>query len=180
MKTCLSILAMVALLAVAAETPKPATSAKLSLTTKPTGKKYSPKHVIAIWVTDSKGKFVKTLEVYGKKRRKYLKVWTANSKENTVDAVTGATLKKHQTHTVTWDCRDAKGKLVADGEYLIHVEFTEENKQGPRTPAKHIQFKKGETAVSLTPKDLSNFVKIKLDYTPPPKPEPPKKDDKKK
>ena len=166
LKIIVSVFVLTALAVVAAQKAKPTGPVKFSVETKKTRGKYAPKHVLAIWVTDSKGKFVRTLEVYGKKRMKYLKVWARNSKKNTVDAITGATLRKHVPHNVAWDCRDAKGKLVPDGTYHIHVEFTEVNGQGPVMPLRHVKFRKGAKAVSIKPKNTRNFVNIKLDYTP--------------
>ena len=166
LKMIVTLFVLTALAVVAAEKAKPTGPVKFSVETKRTKGKYAPKHVLAIWVTNAKGKFVRTLEVYGKKRRKYLKVWAKNSKKNTVDAITGATLKKHVPHNVVWDCRDARGKLVPDGAYHIHVEFTEVNGQGPVMPLRHVKFRKGAKPVSLKPKNTRNFVNIKLDYMP--------------
>jgi hypothetical protein len=165
MNTHFSMLIFLALFTATTVLGGTAGSVEFSVRTKPTKEKYAPRNVIAIWVTDSKGNFVKTLEVYGKKRKKYLKAWTKQSKKNEVDAVTGATLKKHKTHTVTWDCRDTKGNLMPDGDYQIHVEFTNKNGQGPTTPPGHIQFKKGSKSISLTPKKLPCFDKMTLKYT---------------
>jgi flagellar hook assembly protein FlgD len=95
-----------------------------------------------------------------------LTAWARDSKKNTVDAITGATLKKHVPHNVVWDCRDAKGKLVPDGTYHIRAEFSEVNGRGPVMPLQHVKFQKGAKAISITPKNTPNFVKIKLDYTP--------------
>jgi hypothetical protein len=166
LKMIVTLFVLTAMAVVAAEKAKPTGPVKFSVETKRTKGKYAPKHVLAIWVTNAKGKFVRTLEVYGKKRRKYLKVWAKNSKKNTVDAITGATLKKHVPHNVVWDCRDAKGKLVPDGTYHIHVEFSEANRKGPMMPLRHVKFRKGAKAISIKPKDTPNFVKITLDYTP--------------
>ena len=176
LKMIISVFVLTALAVVAAQKTKPTGPVKFSVETKRTRGKYAPKHVLAIWVTNEKGKFVRTLEVYGKKRMKYLKVWARNSKKNTVDAITGATLKKHVPHNVVWDCRDAKGKLVPDGTYHIHVEFSEVNGKGPIMPLRHVKFRKGAKAISITPKDTPNFVKIKLDYTPEKATKPPPKD----
>ena len=166
LRMIVSLFVLTALAVVAAEKAKPTGPVKFSVETKRTKGKYAPKHVLAIWVTNAKGKHVRTLEVYGKKRMKYLKAWAKNSKNNTVDAITGATLKKHVPHNVVWDCRDAKGKLVPDGTYHIHVEFSEANGQGPMMALQHVTFQKGAKAISINPKDTPNFVKIKLDYTP--------------
>jgi len=76
---------------------------------------FSPKHVLAIWVEDSDG-FVLSRKLRAVKRKQYLYTWNTQSGGNVVDAVTGETLLSHQTHTVTWDCKDANGNLVPDGE----------------------------------------------------------------
>lgn len=169
MKKCLIILSIIALVVQCAVlTGQRATegSMEFSVTTKETGERFSPQHVLTIWVTDKEGNFVKTLKVNGVRYKRFLLSWIANSQQNEVDAISGATLKSHQTHTVMWDCRDAAGTVVADGDYQIHVEFTEKNGQGPVTPEGHIQFKKGNKSVSLTPEDLTYFYDMQLRYTP--------------
>jgi len=143
-----------------------------SVTTAPSKGKYSPRHVLAIWVTDEKDVLVKTLQVEGNKRKKHLAQWSAASADSTVDAVTGATRKTHQEVKVHWDCTGAEGKAVAEGKYRIRVEFTEANGPGPFTPKDHIEFTVGAKAVSLKPKDLTNFKKMSLDYVPLKKEEP--------
>ncbi|MBN2028781.1 DUF2271 domain-containing protein [bacterium] len=139
---------------------------EISFTTKATEEKYSPQHVHAIWVTDTSGNFVKTLGVSGQVMKLFLSNWIKSSEGNTIDAITTATLKKHQTHTVTWDCRDVIGKIVPDGIYRIHIEFTEENRQGPVTPPNYLEFKKGDESVSLNPEDLTYFYHVKFVYKP--------------
>lgn len=166
MKTHVSILMLLALFVTATAKGDTSGSVTFTVTTKAVKARYSPRHVMAIWVTNSKGEFVKTLAIHAKSQKKRLTTWIKQSKKNAVDAVTGATLKTHQTHTVTWDCLDVKGKSVPDGDYQIHVEFTSANSQGPVTPALHIQFHKGLKAVSMTPKPLPYFVEMKLIYTP--------------
>jgi hypothetical protein len=141
-------------------------SVEFTVTTKTSGEKYAPRHVIAVWVTDSKGNFVRTLELRAREYVRHLRIWRKGSQGNTVDAITGASLRAHQSHKLVWDCKNAKGELVPDGEYRIHVEFTEKNGQGPVIPANHIRFTKGPKAVSLTPADLPQFVDMKLSYTP--------------
>jgi hypothetical protein len=157
---------LMALSAVATALGNTAGSVEFTATTKSAKGKYAPRHVLAVWVTNSKGQFVKTLELYGRKRMKYLKRWAEQSRNNQVDAVTGATAKTHRAHTVTWDCRDTKGALVPDGEYQIHVELTENDRQGPVTPPGHIKFAKGPREISSTPKDLPFLTTIKLKYVP--------------
>ncbi len=139
---------------------------EFSFATKPTDGKYSPEHVLAVWVTDTSGNFIKTLKIQGQKMKFFLSSWLTDSELNEVDAVTTATLKKHQTHTVTWDCSDTTGTVVPDGIYRIHVEFTEENGQGPVIPPNYVEFEKGDESVSITPKDLTHFYNLKFVYKP--------------
>ncbi len=123
---------------------------------------FSPKHVLAIWVEDSDG-FVLSRKLRAVKRKQYLYTWNTQSGGNVVDAVTGETLLSHQTHTVTWDCKDANGNLVPDGDYTVYVEFTEAHEQGP---LRGIAFTKGTESVSLTPVEDANFKDLALSFAP--------------
>jgi hypothetical protein len=123
---------------------------------------FSPKHVLAIWVEDQAG-FVLTRKLGGDRRKEYLYTWNSNSGGNVVDATTGATLSSHQTHSVTWDCRNVNGDLVPDGEYTVFVEFTEEHAQGP---LRLVTFTKGSEKVSMAPADDANFKDIELVFEP--------------
>ena len=137
---------------------------------------YNPKNVMAIWVTDSSGTFVKTLKRQASERIEYLVKWVANSNEDVTDAVTGATISSHETHNVSWDCTDTSGSLVADGTYRVRVEFTTQNGQGPYTPTNYIQFTKGTSPVTLNPANYNyttspytgspEFIDMQLIYTP--------------
>ncbi len=141
-------------------------TASFTVKTVATAEKYKPFNVMALWVTDAEGKFVRTLAMHAAKRQPYLKVWLKSSKKNIADAVTGATLKAHAAYTVKWDCRDADGKPVPDGDYEIRVEFSNANKEGPVTPAGHIKFTKGAKAVTIEPENLPHFTDMKLEFTP--------------
>jgi hypothetical protein len=141
-------------------------SAAFTVTTLPTGKGFDPTNLVAIWVTDSKNNFVKTLELCADSRQTYLTKWTKASKGNTAGAVVRPVLPVHQKHAVTWDCRNAAGALVADGTYRVMVEMTTRTKSGPATSSKYIQFAKGPAPVAVTPADLANFAGISLVYAP--------------
>ena len=123
---------------------------------------FSPKHVLAIWVEDSNG-FVVSRKLRAVKRKEYLYTWNTKSGGNVVDAVTGETLLSHQTHTVTWDCKDVNGNLVPDGEYTVYVEYTEAHVQGP---LRGFTFTKGTEPVSLTPTEDENFKDLALSFEP--------------
>ncbi len=132
---------------------------------------YDPKHVTAIWVVNGSGTFVKTLSRRAQARMNYLYKWIADRGSVTaVDGVTSATLAvQPQTHTVTWDCRNASGQLVPDGAYIFRAEYTSSNGQGPYTGS-HCQFFKGASPVTTNFPNYSNaggqFTGLKVTYTP--------------
>lgn len=125
------------------------------------GGKYSPKHVLALWVEDAKG-FVITRKVMANKRKQYLYTWNSSTGSNAVDAITGSTLSSHRTHTVTWNCLDLKGNLVPDGVYTVFVEFTDQHAQGPICS---VSFTKGSECVDISPSDKTYFKDISLQFT---------------
>lgn len=157
------ILVLTLLAVLPAQTPG---LAEFRVTTLPAPGNYSPRHVLAIWVVDSQGAFVKTLLRRAQTRRQYLYTFQASSADNVVDAVTGATLSTHQAHTVLWNCRNVSGEVVPDGEYRIRVEFTSQHAQGPITPATHIAFTKGTEPFELSPANLTYFTDVSLSYRP--------------
>ncbi|MGE5457179.1 MAG: DUF2271 domain-containing protein [Methanococcaceae archaeon] len=139
-----------------------------SVLTVSNGATFSPRNVLAIWVKDNQGNFVISRKVMASERIQHLVKWVDNSSQNTVNAITGATLPNHIQHTVSWDCRDLSGNLVPDGIYEIWVEYTSRNSAfgGDPGPYMFVEFEKGTTTVSLTPPDEQYFVDISLEYTP--------------
>jgi len=135
----------------------------VSVTTTPNGKDYSPKHVLAIWIEDGAGDFVKTLKLNGDKRKKYLYTWNIKSSGNTTDDSTGATIKTHAKHDVSWNCTNTSGGVVDDGAYAVQVEYTSEHAQGPITS---IAFNKAGDEVTFQPADEAYFIDMDLVYTP--------------
>lgn len=91
---------------------------------------YAPRHVLAIWVENSSGTFVKTLVLNAAARKQYLTNWIKASAQNTTDASTGATLNAHSSHSVTWNLKDKSGTTVSNGSYKLCVEYTEDNATG--------------------------------------------------
>lgn len=132
------------------------------------GGNYAPKHVLAIWIKDNAGNFVKSLKVRAANRKQHLVKWNASSNGNVVDAITGATLSSHTTHTVTWDCKDVNGYTVNDDDYQIWMEYTSENSNynGNPGPSASISFTKGSTAVNFNPSDESYFKDMIVEYMP--------------
>lgn len=124
---------------------------------------YAPDNVGAVWVSDAGGAFVKTLEVWGTKRLKYVEKWNAESGGSTVDAVTGATRSSHGEHVVAWDLRGQGGQVVADGLYHVVMEFTEHNGPGAWTLA---DLEKGAAPFEGAPPDTPYFIGQHLTFDP--------------
>ncbi len=133
-----------------------------TVTTKPAGGNYAPRHVLAVWI-EKDGEFVKTRLARANQRKQYLYTWRASSNYNVVDAITGPTLNSHQTHNVEWDCTDLNGDVVADGTYTLRIEFTDKHAQGPLYS---IDFMKGTEPVTITPPNQQYFTDMELTYTP--------------
>ena len=63
-------------ISVLAQTPGELT---VSVATSETGGNYAPKNIIAIWIEDDGGNFVKTLLAYAQNRRTHLNNWQATT-----------------------------------------------------------------------------------------------------
>lgn len=142
----------------------PAFTKELTLTfttTSISGAKYSPRHILAVWVKNSSGQYQRTLIVYAKERKGYLYKWQSISGGDNTDAITGATLSSPQSHSVTWDLTNYAGQALPDGEYTLCMEITSYDGQGPY---REISFTVGNDSYELTPSDGSNFIDISLNY----------------
>jgi uncharacterized protein (TIGR03382 family) len=89
---------------------------------------FAPASVIAIWIEDAAGNFVKTIGRQSAVRTQYLLGWIAKAGPNDIDALTGASRTSHVTPvTVTWDAKDKAGVVVPDGQYVIRIEMADSN-----------------------------------------------------
>lgn len=139
----------------------------VSVTTSSTGGNYAPRNVLAIWVEDHSGKFVKTLLAYANTRKTHLNNWEASttaagSAFNSVDAITGATKSTHATRTCSWNGTDYNGKLVADADYKIRMELTDKNATGN---VASFSFTKGPNTQKLSPANVPSFSSISINWT---------------
>lgn len=126
---------------------------------------FAPHNVGAIWISDANAKFVKSLNVWGKRRLPHLVTWEKVSGGSTVDAITSATASSHSTRMGKWNCAGLDEKPVPDGMYNVNVEFTERNSEGKvMTP---LSFKKSSAPVTAMPPDQSNFKSVRLQVTSP-------------
>lgn len=133
------------------------------------------KNVLAIWIEDANGNFIKTrMRFWGNGTNDHLPSWKAKSVSNVVDAVTGATLtasttnKAFGTRTVSWDGKNTSGVLVADGTYKIFVESSWCNPEPANNQHKFLSsftFTKGPTAIQVLPNDV-NLSAISIAWQP--------------
>ena len=125
---------------------------------------YGPAHVVAIWIENSSGSFVKSLLVNAAERKEYLTNWfKATSTGNTVDAQTGATINTHGAKNCTWNGKDASGNVVNDGTYKVCMEFTENNGTGKFAS---FTFTKSTVADDQAPGAKNGFSNISLKWAP--------------
>lgn len=159
------------------ETDTPATAAPqepgpcsvaVTVTTVSYDGEFAPKNVGAVWITREDGRFVRTLEVWGRKRIEHAVAWIAATDGNDVDAVTGATRKRHGTHSLEWNCRDADGAEAAPGRYVLNVEFSEDNSaEGePEGPVRAVDFETVAGSSEVVVPDDANFEGITIRLAP--------------
>jgi hypothetical protein len=139
---------------------------------------YAPRNVGAVWVETASGQFVKTLKRWAGIRAGHLTQWTEASggwgggfffasgggSPDELDAITAATLRTHQTHSISWDMQDPAGMVVPDGSYRIVIEVTESEREASVSEA--IDLEKGATPVSLSLPSGASFSGLTLRYEP--------------
>jgi hypothetical protein len=135
----------------------------VSVATSTAGGNYAPRHVVAIWIENSAGVFIKTLTVYAQARATDLTNWETASGGNKVDAVTGATQSSFGTLTAHWDGTDTKSAVVADGTYRVCMELTDKSTTGNFS---YYTFTKSTTAETQTPADVASFSNISIKWVP--------------
>ncbi|HKU42482.1 MAG TPA: hypothetical protein VJR89_30190, partial [Polyangiales bacterium] len=65
------------------------------------------------------------------------------SNPDMMDAMSSATIRTHQMHTVTWNMQNAMKQVVPDGEYVCKIEMTESRARDRMGPVISIKFTKG-------------------------------------
>lgn len=132
------------------------------------GGNYAPNNIVAIWIEDDAGNFVKTLLAYAATRITHLNTWQAStiaagSEFNRVDAITGATRTSHATRNCSWNAKDFNDVLVMDGTYSVWMELTDQNGTGNFSS---FPFTKGTIADTQTPADVPSFSSISINWEP--------------
>ena len=140
----------------------------VTVTTSSAGGGYSPRNVVAIWIEDDAGNFVKTLLAYAQNRKTHLNTWqatttAAGSSYNVVDAITGPTKSSHAERTCYWNATNVTGIVVPDGNYTVWMELTDKNSTGNFSS---FSFTKGEEIETLTPANVPSFGSITINWVP--------------
>jgi len=143
--------------------PTNTTGLIVSVVTTTAGGSYAPKNVVAIWIENSAGTFVKTLTVYAQARKSDLTYWETSSAGNTVDAVTGATQSKFGTVYGSWNGKDKNGITAPDGTYRVCMEITDKNSTGNYSS---FTFTKGAAAETVKPANTPSFSSISIKWMP--------------
>ena len=134
------------------------------------------KNVLAVWIVDNSGVFVKTkMRFWGGGTDDHLPSWVTNSAKNTVDAITGPTRTASTTppafgiKTVVWNGTDVSGITVPDGMYKIYVETAWSNPEPPHNQHSDIidfAFDKSTETTHITPMGNTYFSDITIDWVP--------------
>lgn len=140
----------------------------VSTTTSETGGNYAPRNIVAIWIENDQGEFVKTLLAYAQQRKTHLNNWqaitgAAGVEYNTTDAITGATKSSHATRECSWNATDYNGIAVADGNYTVWMELTDKNATGNYSS---FTFTKSDIADVQSPANVPSFSFINISWTP--------------
>jgi hypothetical protein len=128
---------------------------------------YGAKHVVAIWIENAAGTFVKTkLRQSSGGTVDHLATWTSKSASSVVDATSGPTLTAYSPLTVTWDGTNISKLVVADGDYKVWIEMAWDNSKTTDKTVTSFTFTKGTAAEHLTPANTNLFTDISLDWVP--------------
>lgn len=163
------VLATIATLTLGATAPPAGAAGSLTITytTQPHGGPYAPRNIVAVWVTDAAGTFVKTIDRYAATRKSHLVAWTTAAGAADADAVSGATRTAHGQLTRTWDLTNRAGAEIPDGTYTVRLELADsnattagQNDQGTFT------FVKGPSPQTQSGLTSGGFTGVTLAYTP--------------
>lgn len=160
----MKFLAVLVVLCLAA--PASAQGVTASFTTTPAGGSFNPKNIVAVWIEDGAGTFVKTIGRWAATRKANLVAWTTKAGANDVDAVSGATRPNHTgALTVTWDLKSKAGTVVPDGTYTIRMELADGNTNNAATNNQGtFTFVKSATAQMQTGLTNGGFQGVSINY----------------
>lgn len=103
---------------------------EVEFTTTAVGGQYAPHHILAAWIEQEDGTFIRSLKVRAEERIQYLTTWKSASDGDKTDAITGATLTSHTTHNVNWNLQTKDLVDINNGNYNLMIESTDRNSKG--------------------------------------------------
>jgi uncharacterized protein (TIGR03382 family) len=164
-RLCGVVRILIVALGLALARPAAADGLSVTFTTTPNGGPFAPRNIVAVWIEDSNGAFVKTIGRWAATRVQYLLDWIGKSGKDS-DAISGATRSNHANPlTVTWDLKDRNGTAVPDGTYTIRMELADadvstgaQNHQGTFT------FVKGPTGSSQMNQANGGFISVNITF----------------
>ena len=131
--------------------------------TTPAGGPYAPRNVVAVWVEDSGGNFVKTIGRWAMQRKQYLLQWTAKAGANDADAVTSATRGDHLNFIqAIWNLQNKQNVVVPDGTYTIRMELADSD--GGNTNEGTFTFVKSANPQVQTNLSNGGFINATISY----------------
>lgn len=139
--------------------PPAVTMLAFDVTTSPVGGRYQPRNIGAIWIENSSGKLVKSLEVWAGIRRRYLTRYASALSGSTVDVTASATLSSHRAHHATWNMKDKSGAAVPAGRYTLVMELTDADTTGRSST---VEFDTSAGAQALMPANAASFSSMQL------------------
>ena len=141
------------------------TQLTITFDTSSPGGRFDPRNVHAVWVEKADGTFIKTLDLWGKKRAKHLTKWAAATGDigTEIQARTAATQKAYGTYSSQWDMKDADGNIVPDGDYMIRLELVSDNANKNKYHRASIPFKKSGLIEKIGPLEKGGYSNIVLD-----------------
>jgi hypothetical protein len=140
--------------------PKAVSGLMFNFTTEPVGGRYKPKNIGAVWISDSSGKLIKSLEVWAFLRLRYLTKYASVRGAARPDVTASATLPNHtKPHMASWDLKDTTGATVPPGKYTLNAELTDQDATGK---SMSVDFDLSAGALTLMPPNSTGFTQMQL------------------
>lgn len=137
----------------------------VTYTTTQKGGNYAPRNIVATWVEDANGTFIKTIDRWANTQKRHLATWTGKAGANDADAISGATRQNHAAGlTATWDLKNKAGNEVPDGTYTIRMELADSNTAAQNDQGTYT-FVKGATSATQSNLKSGGFTAT-IAYTP--------------
>jgi flagellar hook assembly protein FlgD len=148
----------------------PTGTLNITVTTTPKGGEFAPANVVAVWVEDAAGAFVKTIDRHSQVRTASLIAWNQKAGPGDIDSVSSASRIDNATPiNIMWKLKDRNKQPVPDGTYTIRMELADgnsttiaDNNEGTFT------FVAGPAPQNQTGLTNGGFTNVTIDFTPPP------------